>query len=501
MDRVKFDPLERADLEDVKALTDLGYEYDQRALGALLGAADLSTYDGGLLSGPLLTYAHSTGLLTLSSFSFLEITAGGAPLDSNGNSLSPEARVIRYDSGASSHINSPVDISAARTVGTTYTLYARSIQVASDTSARRRWDVSSSQEVSYSPTTRYRERVEFAAGVTKPAETTSADIGQWAPLFTYEVDGAGVLTHTPISALDASDARSLAILEPTFSADTRERLNSEIFLTPSSTGTESRALGLNGLLSVLKFSAWRAGQQGVHDELYTPTSGAKWYSTPDISLGEARQRIERLESRLAGLQDVFPFSVEIQIRYLSGTYSENVRISQSTAAAFTNELTVAFDNKWRTAGTTPAAWTTTITDGSLTAGDIIERVSHPVFIFDSTFTGGELFMIQALHTVHVLRDNTNTTTTHSSASTTGGLITAPVEVGLLEESQLSDGSSPAPRAGLITSRSYLDDSSTEITSTYAVKGVASLDLTQLNTDPTDNLGLTLTLNYQLLVRR
>jgi hypothetical protein len=498
MDRVKLEPLERADLEDVKALTDLAYEYDQRALGALLGAADLSTYDGGLLSGPLLTYAHATGLLTLSSFSFLEITAGGAPLDANGNSPSPEARVIRYDSSASSHVNSPVDISAARTVGTTYTLYARSIQVASDTSARRRWDVGSSQEVSYSPTTRYRERVEFAAGVTKPAETTSADVGQWAPLFTYEVDGAGVLTHTPISALDASDARSLAILQPTGDLD---KISTQQFLNASVVGTESRSLGVLGLLSLLKYALWRTGQQGSNDQLHTPSSAVRWYTTPEISLGEASARIERLESRLAGLQNVFPYSVEIQIRYLSGTYTENVRISQSTQAPFTNELTVAFDNKWRTAGTTPAAWTTTITDGSLTSGDIIERVSHPVFIFDSAFSGGELFMIQALHTVHVLRDGTNTTTTHSSASTTGGLITAPVEVGLLEESQLSDGSSPAPRASLITSRSYLDDSSTEITSTYAVKGVASLDLTQLNTDPTDNLGLTLTLNYQLLVRR
>jgi hypothetical protein len=198
---------------------------------------------------------------------------------------------------------------------------------------------------------------------------------------------------------------------------------------------------------------------------------------------------------------VFPFSVEIQIRYLSGTYSEHVRISQSTAAAFTNEFIVAFDNKWRTEGSSPAAWTTTITDGSLTAGDIIERVSHPVFVFDNTFSGGEVFMIQALHTVHVLRDGTNTTTTHSSASTTGGLITAPIEIGLLEETQLSDGSSPAPRASLIAARSYLDDDGATASKDYAVKAVASLDLTQLNTDTTDNLGLTLTLNYQLLVRR
>lgn len=498
MDRVKFDPLERADLEDVKALTDLGYEYDQRALGALLGAADLSTYDGGLLSGPLLTYAHSTGLLTLSSFSFLEITAGGAPLDANGNSLSPEARVIRFDSSASSHINSPVDISAARTVGTTYTLYARSIQVASDTSARRRWDVGSSQEVSYSPTTRYRERVEFAAGVTKPAETTSADVGQWAALLTYAVDVSGVLTHTPISALDAADARAIAFLQPGGDVD---KISTHQFLNTASTGTESRAFGSHGLMSILKYMAYRTGQDGLNDLLHTPTANARWYETPLISLGEASARIERLETRLAGLSSVFPFSVEVQVRLLSGTYTESVRISQSTQSPFTDELTVAFDNKWRTAGTTPAAWSTTITDGSLTSNDIIQRLAHPVFIFDNTFSGGELFMIQALHTVHVLRDATNTTTTHSSASTTGGLITAPVEVGLLEETQLSDGSSPAPRASLITSRSHLDDSSTDITSAHAVKAVASLSLSDLNVDATDNLGLTLTLNYQLLVRR
>jgi hypothetical protein len=306
------------------------------------------------------------------------------------------------------------------------------------------------------------------------------------------------LTHTPISALDVSDARAIAFLQPEGDAET---LSTHQFLNTASTGTESRALGLNGLLSVLKHIAYRAAQDGLNDQLHTPTINARWYETPLISLGEASARIERLETRLAGLSSVFPFSVEVQVRFLSGAYTESVRISQSTQSPFTNELTVAFDNKWRTAGTTPAAWTTVTTDGSLTGGDIIERVSHPVFIFDSTFTGGELFMIQAFHTIHVLRDGANTTTTHSSASTTGGLITAPVEIGLLEETQLSDGSSPAPRASLITSRSYLDDSSTEITGANAIKGVASLDLSALNQDVTDNLGLTLTLNYQLLVRR
>lgn len=297
MDRVKFEALERADLEDVKALTDLAYEYDRRALGALLGAADLSANDGGLLSGPLLTYDHLNGLLTLSSFSFLEITEGGAPLDSNGNSLSPEARVIRFDSSASSHINSPVDISAARTVGTSYTLYARSIRVASDTSARRRWDVSSAQEVSYSPTTRYRERVEFAAGVTKPAETTSADIGQWTPLLTYEVDSGGALTHTYISALDHADARTITLSQPGLSS---ALLSTRDYLVETS--SQSTSHGLLGMLSAIKLALHRLTNLGSSDILHTPNAD-KWYSAPPLSNQEVKLRIERLETRNQAVQD------------------------------------------------------------------------------------------------------------------------------------------------------------------------------------------------------
>lgn len=376
MDRVKFDPLERADLEDIKALTDLGYEYDQRALGALLGAADLSTYDGGLLSGPLLTYAHSTGLLTLSSFSFLEITAGGAPLDSNGNSLSPEARVIRFDSSASSHVNSPVDISGARTVGTTYTLYARSIQVASDTSARRRWDISSSQEVSYSPTTRYRERVEFAAAATKPAETTSADVGQWAPLLTYEVDSSGVLTHTPISALDASDARAIALSQPGLSTD---RLTTRDFLAEVS--AQSTAHGLLGLLSSIKLALYRLSNYGQEDILYTPSSSAKWFRAPPLSNEETKLRIERLETRNQAVQDrasELETVSRIVIRVLA-TWSTSANTSYFTTDA-PQGTSVVFDG----AEMSGAA---ALNDAALTSADFEKALRRPVVVLPTPASG------------------------------------------------------------------------------------------------------------------
>lgn len=299
MDRVKFEALERADLEDVKALTDLGYEYDQRALGALLGASDLSTYDGGLLSGPEVTYNHSAGELSLSSFTFVEFTAGGAPVDSNGNSLSPEARVIRFDSSVSGHVDHPVDVSNARSVGTTYTLYARSIQVASDASARRRWDVSSQSEVSYSPTTRFRERVEFTVGTSRPTESTTTGDGRWAPLLTYSVSSANALTHTPISALDNADVRAIALQQAGLSS---VHIDSHDFITSS--GTQSKSHGLLSLLSAIKLALYRNLHLGQLDTLYTPSATAKWFSAPPLSTEEIKLKIEQLETNTSALSQV-----------------------------------------------------------------------------------------------------------------------------------------------------------------------------------------------------
>ena len=327
MDRVKFEALERADLEDVKALTDLAYEYDQRALGALLGASDLSTYDGGLLSGPEVTYDHGNGQVTLSSFTFVEFTAGGAPVDSNGNSLSPEARVIRFDSSVAGHNNHPIDVSNARTVGTTYTLYARSLQVASDTSARRRWDVSSQSELSYSPTTRFRERVDFAVGTSRPVESTTAGDGQWAPLLTYSVDSANTLTHTPISALDNADVRAIALQQVGLNP---VHIDSHDFITSS--GTQSKSHGLLSLLSAIKLALYRNLHLGQLDTLYTPSATAKWFSAPPLSTKEIKLRIEQLETdtqavqaRATDLESVIHALIRVEATWSTSTNAVHLR--------------------------------------------------------------------------------------------------------------------------------------------------------------------------------
>lgn len=332
MDRVKFEPLERADLEDIKALTDLAYEYDQRALGALLGVSNLNGIaerDGGLLSGPEINYDHTNGQITLSSFTFVEFTAGGAPVDSNGNSLSPEARIIRFDSSKSGHVNHPIDISGARAVGTTYTLYARSLQVASDTSARRRWDVNSQSEVSYSPTTRFRERVEFTSEIfgIRPQETTVSGEGQWAPLLTYSIDSTNTFSYTAISALDIADSRAIALQQPGMSLD---RITSRDFITAS--GSQSKNHGLLSLLSAIKLALYRNLHFGQLDTLYTPSASAKWFSAPPLSSEEINLRIQQLETdtqaveaRATDLESVIHALIRVEATWSTSTNVVHLR--------------------------------------------------------------------------------------------------------------------------------------------------------------------------------
>ena len=71
MDRVKLYPQERLDLDDVRALQELVYDYDQEALGALLGPVR------GVLSVPRVTVTENSGApyMTLTPFSFITAKA------------------------------------------------------------------------------------------------------------------------------------------------------------------------------------------------------------------------------------------------------------------------------------------------------------------------------------------------------------------------------------------------------------------------------------------
>ena len=159
MDRVKLVPLQRLELEDTRALHDLPYEHMRRLVGALLGSGDVvSNAGGGLLSMPHFAYDSATKLLSLESFSYLELTKGGADLVeiSNADYIgTPEARIVRFNSAdTTENINSPLDLSDHSTNNDSYDVYIRWYRKDLDTQARRKWDTSLQNEVPFSPQTR-----------------------------------------------------------------------------------------------------------------------------------------------------------------------------------------------------------------------------------------------------------------------------------------------------------------------------------------------------------
>lgn len=292
MDKIKIEPLERLEIEDARALSDLPYEHMRRMLGQILGAGDVATSaKGGCLSHPVPVHDAVANTLTFSAFAYLELNAGGAPLLS-GAIKTPEARVVRFDS-SQNHINHPIDVSTLWSTGFTYRCFARWYLIDSDTDTRRKWDLTTSAEVSYSPQTRRRERVEFQ--ITKGGSPTDqAGYGQWTEIFTYTVDGAGAPTFSYIRAMDAMDPKALARLT-TPSIDALERFASPLDETAID---NSHAGGILETLSLLKGQVYRIIQKGVFDA--SPADAGSWLRSPDASLKDIYLRT------VANASDIIP---------------------------------------------------------------------------------------------------------------------------------------------------------------------------------------------------
>lgn len=302
MDRVRLEPLERAELIDTLALQGLTYEHIRRAMGAQLGGSATGTARGrgGLLSAPIPTYDHTLGTLTLSSFSFLELTQGGAAL-SGGQTAAPEARIVRFDSADTDHPNHPIDISAARTAGTSYTLWARYVSVTTDLDARRKWSVALNAEVSATIATRERERVEF----TTTTGATPADAGAsvWVQLLSYSVSAGGVFSiATYYHAHSAADefARSAAGLDTAARLSVNDQLPLALFHS-------ARAWGLIEHLAALRAQLYKILYKGDSDET-TPDAGDKWSDAPTRSLMALNQLLTDTASQVGINQQTISYN-------------------------------------------------------------------------------------------------------------------------------------------------------------------------------------------------
>jgi hypothetical protein len=180
MDTVKFDSQERLDLPDVEGLQDLGYEYDQRTLGGLLGfqGSEDQDYAGGVLMSPVLDNSVPAAVtIGPALFLTLEQTATKRPV----------AAVVQSAAGT-------VDVGLEP--GTPW-LWFRRVETASDAATRRKWD---GGEVAYGPTTRYREQCEFTASVLRP--TVAPGDEKWYPWAKVTGWVGGLPTIVQLSAWD-----------------------------------------------------------------------------------------------------------------------------------------------------------------------------------------------------------------------------------------------------------------------------------------------------------
>lgn len=182
MDKVKLYAQERLDLDDTRALQSLTEDYLQESFGALLG------FGGGALSVPVVTTEENGGspYITFSPFTFATTTPNtdrGAAVSGGTQYTQSKARIVNYDPAEESAPE--IDITVLRsgwgvivaTFGAQY-VWARPILVDTDTGTRRKWDVTSGTETTFSAETRTSQRVEFVIQNAEP--TYEEGESRWA---------------------------------------------------------------------------------------------------------------------------------------------------------------------------------------------------------------------------------------------------------------------------------------------------------------------------------
>ena len=413
MDRVKLRALERAELNDTLALSDLVYEYTERMLGGLFGAGDVvSAPRGGALSLINASYDSQLGTLSLESFQFLELKRGGADLISNLYEAAPEARIVRFNSADQNHINHPIDISTASNTGTTYQIYVRSITVDSDTDFRRQWDINAQQEVSASMTTRRRERCEFTVGKNdiRPSESTTAGVGKWTYISDYTLTINSVSTVTKW-AWDEGTEKLLAQLSQ-IDRPTLDQLSSNaILVDPPNSG--SAAGGLSVHLAAYKLMMWYMLESGSTDTLHQPSASADWFGRPPYSLKELAQLVDNLRTdsdsnasditelntNTSGNQQVFYYTAVVYAKYDNNNNQMTqleIEYHRPSGQDGTN-FTVDFDASEITTAPTPAVIDTLTKFRSF--------VGYPNLIFGNEATGG--FVTSLTVAPHVGKSNSD----------------------------------------------------------------------------------------------
>lgn len=311
MDKVKLYAQERLDLDDTRALQSLTEDYLQESFGALLG------FGGGALSVPVVTTEESGGspYITFSPFTFLTTTPNfdrGAAVSGGTQYTQNRARIVNYDPAEESAPE--IDITALRgswdvivaTFGAQY-VWARPILVDTDTGTRRKWDVTSGTETTFSAQTRTSQRVEFVIQNAEPSyaegESRWTKIGQ----VTGWTDGTNAGSEPQFQWYSVFDSPDIYAFLNNAELGSLDPLDAQMSLTglmesfadfPFSEGSSLRAFGVIAHLAAVRRQLARVLSTGSNDPAGTPPS--IWHGAPLVSLGGAHARLTELETRMTG---------------------------------------------------------------------------------------------------------------------------------------------------------------------------------------------------------
>lgn len=180
-DAVRIEDTERLDNADAAALQSLTYEHIVSAFGALVGPSS------GVLSNPTFDVSNLSAVV-IGECMLYDGRAVGSGRLSTGTFIPYNPA----DSWQSS--NKTVDISSYSAGSGTPFIWAKRVQVDSESATRRKW-VMGVGEDSYSPETRQRERVEWAVGTASPGADyfKVAQVASWS---------SGVPVIVPTHAFD-----------------------------------------------------------------------------------------------------------------------------------------------------------------------------------------------------------------------------------------------------------------------------------------------------------
>lgn len=315
MDKVKLYPQERIDLDDTRALQSLIYDYIGEALGALWG------HGRGVLSAPTVTTTENNGnpYITFSPFTFItSVPVDGRAVDTpNGQTLNQfKAIVVNYDPSEESAPN--IELGDARAAfdifiaiyGAAY-VWARPVMVDTDTATRRKWDVASGAEVTFSDTTRTSQRCEFRISAGEPAYDASAGEAKWAKIgeLTGFSDGdnpGSVAQFEWISAFDDPEVNEFlnsvdlsTLRDPTDSQLSLNRLINASSSFPYTGGRSYRAVGLAVQLAAIRRQLALLSTGGYADNQEAVTQ-LNWDTAPRLSLSGLGYKVGVLEQRVTG---------------------------------------------------------------------------------------------------------------------------------------------------------------------------------------------------------